>query len=217
MCFRPSGQYRPGRRSKGRCHWLRKWRRVVGIVAPALLRAQPRTPEFAPFSPDDRQMTQRAGAENGHSFPPVRTMLIRDIMSERPVSVSLDDHLDVVKDIFDHAKFHHLLVIEEGKLIGVISDRDLLKAISPHIGTNRYTTRDLETLAQPVHRIVTRKPLTLTADASVDEAVAIFNAHNISCIPIVDDGGAAVGIVSWRDILKSLSALRREAAAAVPA
>lgn len=144
-------------------------------------------------------------------------MLIRDIMSERPVSVSLDDHLDVVKDIFDHAKFHHLLVIDEGKLIGVISDRDLLKAISPHIGTNRYTMRDLETLAQPVHRIVTRKPLTLTADASVDEAVAIFNAHNISCIPIVDDGGAAVGIVSWRDILKSLSALRREAAAAVPA
>lgn len=141
-------------------------------------------------------------------------MLIRDIMSERPVSVSLDDHLDVVKDIFDHAKFHHLLVIDEGKLIGVISDRDLLKAISPHIGTNRYTMRDLETLAQPVHRIVTRKPLTLTADASVDEAVAIFNAHNISCIPIVDDGGAAVGIVSWRDILKSLAALRRETAPA---
>ena len=144
-------------------------------------------------------------------------MLIRDIMSERPVSVSLDDHLDVVKDIFDHAKFHHLLVIEAGKLVGVISDRDLLKAISPHIGTNRYTMRDLETLAQPVHRIVSRKPLTLTADASVDEAVAIFNAHNISCIPIVNEEDVAVGIVSWRDILKSLAALRCEAAVAVAA
>ena len=135
-------------------------------------------------------------------------MLIRDIMSERPVSVSLDDHLDVVKDIFDHAQFHHLLVIEEGKLFGVISDRDLLKAISPHIGTNRYTMRDLETLAQPVHRIVTRKPLTLTADASVEAAVAIFNAHNISCIPIVDHDAVAVGIVSWRDIMKTLPAWR---------
>ena len=137
-------------------------------------------------------------------------MLIRDIMSKSPVSVSLDDHLDMVKEIFDHAKFHHLLVVEEGKLFGVISDRDLLKAISPHIGTNRYTMRDLETLAQPVHRIVTRKPLTLMADASVDAAVAIFNAHNISCIPIVDDAGAAVGIVSWRDIMKAFPTLRAE-------
>ena len=152
-----------------------------------------------------------AGTENGHSFPLVRTMLIRDIMSERLVTVSLDDHLDVVKDIFDHAKFHHLLVIEEGKLFGVISDRDLLKAISPNIGTNRYTQRDLETLAQPVHRIVTRKPLTLTADAGVDAAVAIFNAHNISCVPIVDGDNAAIGIVSWRDVMKALPALRSEA------
>ncbi len=141
-------------------------------------------------------------------------MRIRDIMSTRPVCVTLDDQLDVVKDIFDHARFHHLLVIEDGKLFGVISDRDLLKAISPHIGTNRYTPRDLETLAQPVHRIVTRKPQTLRADALVDDAVEIFNTHNISCIPIVDDQGVAVGIVSWRDILKSLAALRRETAPA---
>ena len=114
----------------------------------------------------------------------------------------------VVKEIFDHAKFHHLLVVEEGKLFGVISDRDLLKAISPHIGTNRYTQRDLETLAQPVHRIVTRKPLTLTPDACVDEAVAIFNTRSISCIPIVDRDNVAVGIVSWRDVMKALPALR---------
>lgn len=143
-------------------------------------------------------------------------MKISDIMTKNPVCVALDDHLDVVKDIFDTAKFHHLLVIEEGKLFGVISDRDLLKAISPNIGTNRYTARDLETLDQPVHRIVTRKPVTLTADATVDDAVAIFNTRNFSCIPIIDEAGVAIGIVSWRDILKSLAALRHEAAA-VPA
>ncbi len=139
-------------------------------------------------------------------------MQISQIMSTKPVSVSLDDHLDVVKDIFDNAKFHHILVVDEGKLFGVISDRDLLKAISPNIGTNRYTARDLETLDQPVHRIVTRKPLTLTPDATVDDAVEIFNNNRISCIPIVDSEDVAVGIVSWRDIMKSFAALRREPA-----
>ncbi len=105
-------------------------------------------------------------------------------------------------------------MVEEGKLFGVISDRDLLKAISPHIGTNRYTPRDLETLAQPAHRIVTRKPVTLTAEANLDEAVAIFNTHTISCIPIVDDQDVAVGIVSWRDIMKTLSIAKPEAVVA---
>ena len=139
-------------------------------------------------------------------------MQISQIMSTKPVSVSLDDHLDVVKDIFDNAKFHHILVVDEGKLFGVISDRDLLKAISPNIGTNRYTARDLETLDQPVHRIVTRKPLTLRPEATVDDAVEIFNNNRISCIPIVDGEDVAVGIVSWRDIMKSFAALRREPA-----
>lgn len=135
-------------------------------------------------------------------------MQISQIMSLNPVSVLLDDQLEVVKDIFDNAHFHHVLVVEEGQLFGVISDRDLFKAISPHIGTNRYTPRDLETLAQPVHRIVTRKLVTLPPEADVDDAIDIFNAHRISCIPIVDATGAAVGIVSWRDILRAFAAQR---------
>ena len=135
-------------------------------------------------------------------------MQIHEIMTHNPVSVLLDDRLDLVKEIFDNAHFHHILVIDEGLLVGVISDRDLFKAISPHIGTNRYTPRDLETLAQPVHRIVTRKPVTLPPEAAVDDAIDIFNAHRISCIPVVDETGAAVGIVSWRDILRAFASLR---------
>ncbi len=130
-------------------------------------------------------------------------MKISKIMSANPVTVSLDDPLSVVKDIFDSAKFHHLLVIDEGKLVGVVSDRDLLKSISCNIGTNTYTPKDLDTLKKRVHQIVTRKPITLPPEATVDEAIAVFNTHRISCIPVVDADGAAVGILSWRDILKN--------------
>ncbi|MGZ3159154.1 MAG: CBS domain-containing protein, partial [Burkholderiaceae bacterium] len=82
-------------------------------------------------------------------------MNVGQIMSGHPVSVGLDDSLGAVKDIFDNAKFHHLLVIEEGKLFGVVSDRDLLRHISPNIGTNNYTVKDLDTLKKRVHQIVT--------------------------------------------------------------
>jgi acetoin utilization protein AcuB len=131
-------------------------------------------------------------------------MKVSQIMSVNPVSVLLDDHMSVVKEIFDNAKFHHVLVVEEGKLFGVISDRDLLKVISPNLNTSRISLSDLKTLDIPVHRVVTREPITLKPDASVSDAVKIFTIHRISCIPVVDDAGAAVGIISWRDILKHM-------------
>lgn len=137
-------------------------------------------------------------------------MNVSQIMSTQLVTVELDDKLTTVKEIFDNARFHHLLVIDEGKLVGVVSDRDLFKAISPNIGTVRTTAQDLATLNKRVHQIVTRKPITLSPNASAAEAVAVFLDHNISCIPIVDDNNVAVGILSWRDIFKMI--LHRPAA-----
>ena len=62
-------------------------------------------------------------------------MEVDSIMTRRVVSVEMDDRLDVVKKIFDTLKFHHLLVVDDrGKLKGVVSDRDLLKALSPYVG-----------------------------------------------------------------------------------
>lgn len=109
-----------------------------------------------------------------------------DIMSKQIVTVDFDDRLSTAKDIFGHAKFHHLLVVEGDTLFGVVSDRVLLKSIRPNIGTNRYTPRDLETLNKPVHSVMSRNLITLRETASAKDAITLFNAHAISCIPIVD-------------------------------
>jgi acetoin utilization protein AcuB len=128
-----------------------------------------------------------------------------EIMTRRIVTVELDDSLATVKQIFDSLRFHHLLVIgSDKKLCGVISDRDLLRAISPYAGTVSENARDMATLKKRAHQIMTRSPVTLSPDASVADAIQLFLGHRVSCIPIVDEGFRAVGIVSWRDILKSL-------------
>ena len=133
-------------------------------------------------------------------------MKVQDIMSKRVVTVELDDRLHVVKKIFDTTRFHHLLAIEEdGTLYGVVSDRDLLRALSPFIGSTVESARDAATLDKAVHQIMTRKPVTLPPEASVAEAIEVFLAHPVSCIPIVDAGFKPVGIVSWRDVLRSLA------------
>lgn len=131
-------------------------------------------------------------------------MIVEKLMSAPIVTVELDDSLKVVKHIFENAKFHHLLVVEDNILYGVISDRDLLKAISPHIGTPKETAQDTVTLNRRVHQIMTRKPITLSPKADVYAAINIFNQHSISCIPIVNEKGNPVGIISWRDILRAI-------------
>jgi len=135
-------------------------------------------------------------------------MSVEKIMSTIVVTVEMDDPLSMVKEIFDNTRFHHLIVVESGKLSGVISDRDLLKALSPNIGTASETAGDAVTLNKRVHQIMTRKPVTLRPNAGVYDAIESFNDHNISCLPVVDDEYKPVGIISWRDILKALESNR---------
>ncbi len=101
-------------------------------------------------------------------------------------------------------KIHHLLVIESKKVFGVVSDRDLYKALSPNIGTKTETFKDVATLNKRVHQIVSRNPIVLTPNATIAEAIDIFNTHTISCIPIVDHEMKPLGIITIRSILKAL-------------
>jgi acetoin utilization protein AcuB len=133
-------------------------------------------------------------------------MDVGNIMTTRVVSVEMDDRLDVVKKIFDTLKFHHLLVVGDGgKLKGVVSDRDLLKALSPYVGSVAENARDLATLNKRVHQIMSRNLITLHPRASLLEAVKLLLEHRISCIPIIDETLKPVGILSWRDVLKALA------------
>jgi acetoin utilization protein AcuB len=129
-------------------------------------------------------------------------MNITEIMSSPIKSVTLDDFLKDVKEIFDSNDIRHLIVIEEGTLIGIVSERDLLKNISPYLNSNVYTTRDLATLNQRVIHIVTRNPKFLKVTDQVEDAIALFNSVRIGCIPIVDEDHVPVGIVTRGDVIR---------------
>jgi acetoin utilization protein AcuB len=131
-------------------------------------------------------------------------MKVDDIMSTRLVTVEMDDRLETALRIFSNAPLHHLLVIEEGRLVGVVSDRDLYRAISPNINTAAETDKDRATLHKYIHQIMSREPIFLSSGASLDEAITILAERPISCIPIVGAQRHPVGIISWRDILRAI-------------
>ncbi|NVK25055.1 MAG: CBS domain-containing protein [Gammaproteobacteria bacterium] len=131
-------------------------------------------------------------------------MSLKSLMTTDLVTVRMDDSLAMVKGIFDNTNFHHLLVVENKTLVGVISDRDLFKALSPNIDSEVANAKDLATLNKKVHQIMSRKPIVIAPDASVKQAITLFNEHTISCLPVVDENDKPVGIISWRDIMREL-------------
>ena len=136
-------------------------------------------------------------------------MKVEQIMTTDVVTVSMDERLRTVQEIFDKRKFHHILIIEDSELVGIVSDRDLLKEISPFIATVGERPQDLSTLEKRMHQIMSRKPITAEKDMTIEEAATLFVEKNISCLPILSCQDAIIGIVTWKDILKKFL-LQRE-------
>jgi acetoin utilization protein AcuB len=129
---------------------------------------------------------------------------VAEIMSREIVTVLADDDLLTARALFDRHKFHHLMVTENGRLIGVISDRDLLRNLSPFVGRLSERSQDIRTLYRRVHQMMTRAPVTVTSDALVTDAVNLMLSSKISCLPVVSFDGRPVGIVTIRGVLRAL-------------
>ncbi len=129
-------------------------------------------------------------------------MRVGEIMTRSVVTVHMDDPLKRIRDIFDESRFHHLVVTEQGMIVGVISDRDLLKHLSPFVG-NAWMEReqDTNTFKRKAHQIMTRAPVLAREDMPVEEAAQILLDKRVSCLPVVTPDRRLCGIVTWRDLL----------------
>ena len=132
-------------------------------------------------------------------------MTISQIMRRNLVTLDMDDSLAKAKDLFDIHNMHHILIKDNTKLIGVITDRDLWKNLSPTVGTRKETPQDSLVLNKKVHLIMTRDLITATEDVTINEAVLLFYDHKISCLPVIDENQSPIGIITWRDIIKVLA------------
>ncbi|MEP0071437.1 MAG: CBS domain-containing protein, partial [Marinomonas sp.] len=107
-----------------------------------------------------------------------------------------------IKKIMETHEFHHLPVTDNGKLVGIISDRDLLRLISPFINKVSEQARDTDTLNRAAHQVMTRQPIAVKAETSIEEILTWFKQLDISCLPVIDEDEQVIGIISWRDLIK---------------
>ena len=128
-------------------------------------------------------------------------------MTRNVTTLRNDTHLlDAALMIRRTGKRHVPIVDENGKLVGIISDRDVSR-LSPSMLAN-MTPEDYNRVfeATPITAAMTKNPITIAPDASVREAVNILYTKRVSALPVVD-GDQLVGIVTITDMLGLLNQL----------
>ncbi len=134
-------------------------------------------------------------------------MQVRQIMTPRVVRISPDDTLGTAAALFQRHRFHHLLVVDQARLVGVLSDRDLLKNVSPFIHKMAERPQDVLTLQKRVHQVMTRELVTAMVDEPIEAAGQRMLLTEVSCLPVLDEQRRPVGIITWRDLLQALCGL----------
>lgn len=127
---------------------------------------------------------------------------IDTIMTRDVVTIAPDDTLMEIREILHKRGFRHLVVTKGGALVGVVSDRDVLKALSPFLDTGAERPRDVNTLVKPARQFMRSDPVTVGPEATVEEAGTILLERTISCLPVVEED-KVLGIVTTKDLLTS--------------
>ena len=133
----------------------------------------------------------------------LRVKTVGAIMTSRVVTIEMDDSLKVIQEVFQRVKFHHLVVVDEGKIVGIISDRDFFEAISPFVNTLSETNRDRATLEKRAHQIMSHHPVTVLKSCPIEKAAKMMLERGVSCLPVTNSDGMIEGVLTWKDLFKA--------------
>lgn len=138
-------------------------------------------------------------------------MKVKDLMSKKLFTVGPEDMLDKVFFLFNFEAIRHLPVVEKGKVIGVLSDRDLKKIMGPRkkIVSEKDDGTQFIVHARRVRTIMNRGLTTIGPDEQAADAAAIMAKKKIGCLPVVKKD-KLVGIITSTDILRAYVKLANE-------
>ena len=127
---------------------------------------------------------------------------LTDVMRAEVIEVAPEDTLGEVAERMSEVNVGAVIVKDYGRLIGILTERDMLKAMAARVHTSEARVRQW----------MTEDPLTATAEMDVEEAAQVMLEHNFRHLPVLDDAGAVVGLVSLRRVVAATNAAARNPA-----
>lgn len=134
-------------------------------------------------------------------------MLVKDWMHTNVITLDVADTMQHAINVSMENRINMMPVLEDGKLVGIVTDRDLKRA-SPSDAAMLDMQQVLYHLSRlEVGAIMTRYPITVPIDHTIEEAAEVFMTRKISGAPIVDSHGNMQGIITKNDLFKAMIAL----------
>jgi acetoin utilization protein AcuB len=119
----------------------------------------------------------------------VIVILVRDVMTRDVVTIGLETSCDKARRLMDEHRIRHLPVVDGGRLVGMVSDRDVRSVALHSPGT----------LAE---KIMTPDPVTITPETRIEHAARLMLERRFGSLPVTD-GHALIGIVTYTDLLRA--------------
>ena len=134
-------------------------------------------------------------------------MIVSNWMSKNVITVDVDDSMHDAMKRMKEKNIRMLPVLKKGKLVGVVTDRDLKRA-----SASDATTLDVHELLYLVSKIkvqdvMTKNPITVPQNFTVEETAEVLLKHKISCVPVVDQNGQLVGTITQTDLFRVIISL----------
>jgi len=124
---------------------------------------------------------------------------VKEIMMSSPVTVKPGDTLQLASDMISLGSIRHLPVVENGKLLGILSARDVMA-----VGLKN---RSALLKSMLIKGVMKKKVITVTPDTPIVEAAHLMAEKKIGCLPVLSDG-TLVGLVTTTNILRYVESLK---------
>ncbi len=131
-------------------------------------------------------------------------MLVQDWMKTKVITVHIDDTMQNAIHLMVDNRISMLPVLKSGVLVGIVTDSDLKRA-APADTVMLDVQQILYHLSRvTIESVMTRDPITIPVDFTVEEAAEVFLRHRISGCPVVDENSHMVGVITKSDLFRAL-------------
>ena len=132
--------------------------------------------------------------------------LVNDIMQQQIVTIGAGDSLSTLEDIITLGRVRHMPVVQGGHLVGVVTERDLLRASLSNLTARPPSERRAFLQVVEVTQVMSAPPITVEPHETVKNAARVMAEHKIGCLPVVQLD-ELIGLVTETDVLQHFASL----------
>ena len=127
--------------------------------------------------------------------------VVKEIMMGSPVTLKPQDTLDLANDVISLGRIRHIPVVDDGRVVGLLSERDLMGAAATEIFRLKQKRKSALLKSIPIMDVMKKKVVTVAPDTPIKDAAHLMRKKKIGCVLVVS-AGAMEGLVTTTDILR---------------